>query len=398
MLASAITFLVALGMLVVFACNGLLTGFFLRRPPRGEGARALVVPLIAFLVGGTLVVLAGLLASLRSGRAVAEVLGASTFAAGAATAIVTLGVVVAAFIAFVAWMEPIAVPAWARTIRVSIGWSLGLVAPAVLAATLIADAWLGPQWFASTPKAAVALRAACWALPVVALLGFAAGAYAFWQPIRTIAARKHASLARALSERHALREALRDKSLVQLFAEELDRLSPDAEVEEYLGYYVFADGKLDRDCRALLASRILARPDLERQLVRAMRSKPYTNRRGAAQFMLAAPPEVFAEHRASWALAVAAGIGETGDDMSCRPSWLRERFDGNDEPLGLVKELLTLARRFEGTPDHAAIRDAIRTMASDADALTRDKEWTRLAKELERAGFPIPTVEGAGQA
>ena len=76
--------------------------------------------------------------------------------------------------------------------------------------------------------------------------------------------------------------------------------------------------------------------------------------------------------------------------MSIRPAWLSETFDANPEPLKLVTSLLGAAERFTGLQGQSQIEEALRRMAKDSNELKQDKNREKLAKELKRAGYPVP--------
>ncbi|MFZ4574341.1 MAG: hypothetical protein ACOYN0_08075 [Phycisphaerales bacterium] len=387
MLAWIVTILAVLGVVVMVACNAGMTGFFLRSPPRGDSAMGLVVPFAGIIGAAVLLVLASLIAVAKSGRTAIDLLHASPTASAMLTVIVTVGVVLAAFMAFAAWAEPVLVTRGHHVIKPLLGVSAGLLAPVVLGVALIVGVWMTPQWLHGNPKWLAAMRTVCWSLVATAALGYGLGGVVFGRPLIARISANRAALASLSPTERAARERYRLSTAEELLHEELDALASDAPLSSVVGYFVATSKKLNARCREMLVQRTLCVPDVDQQLIKVMGAKPYLYRWGAAEFLRHAAPEYVKAHQDAWAQALATGIDATAEAMSMRPAWLSETFDLNPEPLELVRSLLGAAERFEG---HEGISASLRGMAAAANELKRDKQWNRLAKDLARAGYPLP--------
>jgi len=388
MLAPLITLLVVVGTFVTLSCNAGTTGFFLKSPPTGERAVGLLIP-IAVLIGAALVItLASLLVAFQSGRTVVGLIHTSPLASGALTVTVSFGVVLAAFMAFVVWAEPMTASSKFKALVSILGFAAGLLGPALLALALLIGAWMTPQWLDSNPKWLPGLRLSCWTLAAIAAIGYALGGIALAGPVAKFAKRRSAA---ALSpEARAAQRKFRNTPVAQLLTEELAKLPSDAPLSEIVVYFVTSRKKLDQGCKDLLVDRALRVPDMDQQLIETMKSRDCIYRWGAAEFVRTAPIQTVNEHQEPWSRAVIAGINATAESMTIRPAWLSETFDKNPEPLKLVTSLLGAAERFKGLQGQAQVDESLRRMAKDSNELTQDKKREKLATELKRAGYPVP--------
>ena len=132
MLTPLTILLVVLGTLVILASNALGTGFFLRKPPRGEYAVGLIVHFTLLLKGSGLVVLGGVLASLQSGSVISGFVQTPGWAKGVITVIVSIGVALAAFMAFLAWCQSGSSGGKTRLTAFVLCWLVGIVGPILL--------------------------------------------------------------------------------------------------------------------------------------------------------------------------------------------------------------------------------------------------------------------------
>lgn len=387
MLASFTTLLVVVGTFTILASNAGFTGFFLKSPPTGERAVGLVIPLAILIGAALLVTLASLLVAFRSGQTVVGLIRASPVASGALTVAVTFGVVVAAFMAFVAWAEPMAVGSKFKAIIPLLGFAAGLIGPALLGLALVIGAWMTPQWLDANPKWLMGLRPMCWTLAAMAVMGYALGGVAVAGPVAQLA---HQRSAATSPVDQAAQRKFRNTPAEQLLGEELAKLPSDAPLSEVVVYLVTSRKKLDAGCLNLLVERALRVPDMDQQLLDTMKSRDCIFRWGAAEFVRVAPIETVKDHQEAWSRAVIAGINATAESMTIRPAWLSETFDQNPEPLKLVTSLLGAAERFKGLQGEVQIDEALRRMAKDSNELKQDKKREKLATELKRAGYPVP--------
>lgn len=393
MLASFVTLLVILGVLVILACNAGMTGLFMKAPPRGDRAVGLIVPFVGLIIGAVLIVLAGLLAGMGSGRSAVGMLRETPAMSGLVVVLVSIGVVIAAFMAFGAWAEPLLLGPRFNFVKPLIGWTAGIVGPVMLGAALIAGAWMTPQTLGASPKMLLALRASCWMLVTVAAGGYLMAGAVLGRPLVQRVMTSRTALASMSPAERAARERFRSTPVEELLREELDALPSDAPLPDVVRFFVGSTKELDERCREMLVQRALCVPDVDAQLIEVMGSTPYLDRWGGAEMVRHAAPRYIETHRDQWAHAVIAGIDATAEAMSMRPAWLSETFDLNPEPMELVRSLLGAAERFEGTESHARIARSLRGLAEATNELNRDKKRERLAKELARAGYPVPAEQ-----
>lgn len=394
MLASCVTVLSLVGVLLVLLSNAGTTGFFMRNPPTGERAMGLIVSFGALIVAAVVLVLASVLAAAGGGKSAIGLLRETPVASGIVLVVVTLGVAIAAFLALAMWTEPLLVGAKLRGIKPLIGWTAGLLGPLLLGIVLIVGAWTPATMMNERPPLMVAARWACWLLVALAVGGYGLGGLILGRPLIARVTATRAALARESPAERAARERFRHTPIEELVREEMDGLPSDAPLSDVVRCFVGSPKKLTDRARELLVQRALCVPDVDRQLVEIMGSTPYVYRWGGAEMVRHAAPQYMKSHREEWARAVATGIDATADAMTMRPAWLSETFDLNPEPLELVRSLLAAAERFEGCDEYAGIAEAGRRMAAAASELNDDKKRGALVKVLGSAGFAVPAEEG----
>ncbi len=394
MLASCVTVLAVLGVLLILVSNAGTTGFFTKNPPTGERAMGLIVPFAALVVAGLVLVFASVLAAAGAGKSAIGLIRETPAASGVVLVVVTLGVAIAAFLALAMWTEPLLAGPGLRGVKPLIGWNAGLLGPLVLGAVLIVGAWMPASVMNESPSVKSAARWACWAMVALAAGGYGVGGLILGRPV---IARVMATRAALASESPAEREArkrFRHTPIEELVREELDGLASDAPLSSVVRCFVGPPKKLTDRAREMLVQRALCVPEVDRQLVEIMGTTPCVYRWGAAEMVRHASPQYVESHREEWARAVATGIDATAEAMAMRPAWLSETFDLNPEPLELVRSLLAAAERFEACDEYQGIADAIRRMAAATNELNRDKKRDALAKTLASAGFAVP-AEGS---
>lgn len=394
MLAPLITLFVLVGTLGILGCNVGIARFFFRPPPRGDAAVGLLLPFVGYVVAAMLVILAGLLAAGRSGDILASVLPISAVVAAVSTVLVTLGVMLAAFVAFGSWAEGVASRSTGSLIAIGpiTGNLMGVLGPVVLAGALLIAAWTTPQWWMDNPGSHGSLRVVCWTLTGLAMVGYLIAASIVTALALSRLRRRRLARSQITPEQQAAQRRFRNTPIEQLLREELAALPADASFARIVGYFdpSASPRKLNRACEHMLVERALAVSNLQQQLVACMRQRNYAVRRGAAEFVRATPQEVLVRHHDAFAQALAAGLATTAEAIATRPAWLSETFDSKPDPLGHVQSLLAAAERFKGLPGEKQIIEAGRSLAKSALDLDRDAKWRKLAKLLARSGYPVP--------
>lgn len=299
--------------------------------------------------------------------------------------LVTVGVVLAAFMAFVAWVEPGVVGPRARWPKATLCGLLGIAGPILLAAALIIDVTSNSPAATSGSRSAAFLRATCWGLTLVAALGYLSAGIA-------VAPSARATFAKAwsASAQRAARALPTGMTLVSALREELDKSADARSFADILDYFAHPEVGEDAACRSLLTERLLAFPHADEELIKAVRSRDLRTRWGGAEFVRTASTDLFDSHRDPWAQAVESAFLETADLMECRPGFLTENPELNPDPHEFVRSLLDAADRFRGTPHEASLDQAARKLADSASNLKPDGRRKTLAKVLKRAGYPIP--------
>ena len=301
--------------------------------------------------------------------------------------VVTIGVVLAANMALAVWTEPWMLPPSLKFIKLILLWMAGLLGPVLVGAILVTAVWTTSQVLADSPRWLTTLRVGCWALALIALGGYSLAGVTFgWPKLKLMAANRAAQDNFSPDER-AAEKRFRNTPVEQLLNEELNTRPSDTPLSLFVGYFVRSPKKLTDRCREMLVQRALAVPDMDNQLMKVMRAKPYSNRWGAAEFLRYAAPEYISSHHEAWAKALAGGIDETAEAMTIRPAWLSEAFDDNPEPLELVRSLLAAAERFKGDK---GVDDAQQKMATSVNELTRDKKKKQLEDVMKKSGYPVP--------
>lgn len=394
MLASVVTLLVVLGTLFILLCNAGMTGFFLRSPPRGDSAVGLVVPAIGLIAAAAAITLASLLMSFRAERPTLGLLPASQFASGVLIVAVTLGVVLAALMAFAAWVEPVSANSKLRPLFLALTNACGVIGPLLLATAILVVTWKSSQWISGN---LTWLRSMCWMLVALAATGYAIGGVLISVPAISRYNRMQAIAAQVTPEEKAIRDKLRNTPIEQQLRQHLDTLPSGTPLSEVIVYFDPSPraAKLNTACKTMLIEHIVARPDMNQQLLDCAQKRDYCYPRALAELVRALPQDTLLAHQDAWAKAVAAGINATAEAMTMRPAWLTETFDSKPEPLEHVRALLAAAERFKGLESAKQVDDALRQLAKDSRELTRDKKWDKLVKELKRAGYPVPSEDGA---
>lgn len=395
MLASVVTLLVVLGTLFILLCNAGMTGFFLRSPPRGDSAVGLVVPAIGLIAAAAAITLASLLMSFRAERPTLGLLPASQLVSGILIVAVTLGVVLAALMAFAAWVEPVSANTKLRPLFLALTNACGVIGPLLLATAILVVTWKSSQWISGN---LTWLRSMCWTLVALAATGYAIGGVLISVPVISRYNRMQAIAAQVTPEEKAIRDKLRNTPIEQQLREHLDTLPPDAPLSEVIVYFdpSSSAAKLNAACKTMLIEHVLARPDMSQQLIECAQKREYCFPRGLAELVRALPQDTLLAHQEAWAHAVVVGINAMAEGMAIRPAWLTETFDNKPEPMEHVRAFLAAAERFKGLEGAKQIDEALRQLAKDARELTRDKKWDKLAKELKRAGYPVPPDDGPG--
>ena len=390
MLTPLAILLVVLGTLVILASNALGTGFFLRKPPRGEYAVGLIVHFTLLLKGSGLVVLGGVLASLQSGSVISGFVQTPGWAKGVITVIVSIGVALAAFMAFLAWCQSGSSGVKTRLTAFVLCWLVGIVGPILLATVLVVDVSVPQQAFRDDPTLSSATRAACWTLAGFAGLGYLAGSLAFGSRVKYMYGRAK-NWARSLAP-FVTRLLMPRGVVLQELRKELDSHPANAPLSDTLSYFTHPMVKRDSACRALLTQRVLAYPGVDGELCTVMRAGSLRDRWSGFEFVRTASPELLKVHEAAWSEAVRIGILQTAEDMDKTPMLLLD-FHLKRNPPAFVKSLIGAAGRFRGTTHYERLADALTQLAHGAEGLRADKRKAKVSKILKRAGYPIPNPQ-----
>ncbi|MBY0262081.1 MAG: hypothetical protein K2Q20_07035, partial [Phycisphaerales bacterium] len=181
MFIASIATLLIIAAVLGFALNVVFSGGFLARPPQGQNAVAIVIPFFGSVIAGLAIILAGVLCAIQARATVGTLLGVSPALAATLVMGVTIGVSLLAFMVFILWVEPMSVSVRLKGLTIVLGWLGGILGPLLLAAFLLACAWLEPGRAIDDAAGRTMLRVLVAALAVLGVVGYAlggAGAYA----------------------------------------------------------------------------------------------------------------------------------------------------------------------------------------------------------------------------
>lgn len=392
MLAVFVTLLVLVGALGLLL-NILFTQLYFGSPPQGDRAMGLVVPFFITVGAGLLCTLASFLCTFRGGDSILRLISSSPFLAGCITVAITLGVAIAAFMAFLCWCEPNMIGRRGSVIIVILGWIAGIIGPLLLATGLLCGAWMSGESAKANPHMLRPLVVMFWSLLLIAAIGYSLGGLALYQAFAQQAANRAAAIRQSLQQQLTL-EQERALPPVQRLKNELDAMSPTTPLWCLVTYFPESTQRfpLDAPCRELLIARIMRVPDLERDMLQTVASSQYLYRQGVADFIAAAPLPLLQEHRKSWAQVMVLAIQTTADSIACRPAWLSETFDLKPDPLAHIASLLAASERFRGTPQHADLAKALQTLADSTSQLKDDDKLAKLIKLLDKAGYRAAAI------
>lgn len=391
MFIASIATLLIIAAVLGFALNVVFSGGFLARPPQGQNAVAIVIPFFGSIIAGLAIILAGVLCAIQARATVGTLLGVSPALAATLVMGVTIGVSLLAFMVFILWVEPMSVSVRLKGLTIVLGWLGGILGPLLLAAFLLACAWLQPGRAIDDAGGRTMLRVLVAALAVLGVLGYAlggAGAYA----LLAERAKVQAAVLREKIEFHEKWDAHNSLPQAERVASELANMSATTPLWPIVSYLVPMPDQepLSDQTRDLIVERALKVPNLDEEMRGTMVARYSLYRQGAAELIAHAPDDAFAEHQAAWAAALIVGIDTVAERVAARPAWLTETLDLNPEPLGHIRSLLAAAARFRAGPHHVGIDAAIGRLAAATSTLARDVELAKLAEVLELAGHPIP--------
>jgi hypothetical protein len=316
---------------LLFLASFLMSSAFAGDVPSGSDAMGLVVPLLASVVAGLLLLLATWLVAANGRLAWA---GAHAGIIGSA---VMLGVAFAAVAMLVAWMERMG--AWVMPVGVFCG---GL-APAFAVVLLLRCAWTTPD----------NLQSAAWpkwlAAPLLlaALCGMGLAIWGAVTYVRSeIEATEQAAAERAASAAEEVRLAA--LSPVQRMREDYADMSADAPL------WSISAGLpevTDMEVRDFIVARALQVPDLDADLERTISSEHPRYRHAALMVIQHAPAESL---RPAWAAMVARSIEVTAQQVIDQAEWLQPDDFSNPDPVAHIAALVAASKRFEDQADVAA--------------------------------------------
>jgi len=392
MLAITVTLLVVIATFVIVLMNVGCTGAFCNRPPRGENAMGLIIPIVG-LGGGILVMgLAGVLASFRAGSSALALMHSSPGIAALLTIVITFGAALAAGMAFMVWCEPASVSPSLRAVIIPVGIVMGVCGPILLAVALLMGVWTTKASVMSVPATSAAslttFKAMFWAMCVLAAMGYGLGgtffAKSLGQQLRREATSMNAEVVRKLEMSEWF-----SKPREQILSEELAKFSADSPLWTVVAYLPEQPGEksLNQECRFIVIDRALRVPNLDQQLVECMESSYYLYRQGAAEFLRSVPQEQFDQNRDAWGEALLKGVTKTANGIACNPGWMTETFDSKPDPLGHVQSLLGAVQRFSTWKKYPLLQAALQQLTNDAELLKADKHQAKLLKVLADAGY-----------
>ncbi len=388
MLAVLITVLVAIGTSGLLL-NVLISKAYFGQAPRGDSAVGLVIPLFVTIIAGLLLIFASLLCAFR-GSAVLQSIHSSQFIAGIITVVVTLGVVLAAGVAFACWCEAGMIAragAGARAgsvIVLLLGWFGGIIGPLLLAMGLLCGAWLRDDGVLGEPHIQRPLKVVFISLALLAVVGYTLRGIGLYQTVSRQVANRAVAFAR-----EARAQLAPGASVEQELTLHLASLPTDAPLSSVVELLMDHSGsvKLSATCRQLLVDRALKVSDLDNAMILTVASKAYSDRRGIFEFLDAVPIETIRSNQEAWGVALQVGIECDADAISCRPTWLTETFDGKSDPLGHIQSLLVAVERFKGLPSYGSLTKAVQQLADATSQLNNDGNLKKLLRVLEKAGY-----------
>lgn len=390
MFIASVATLLIIAAVLGFALNVVFSGGFLARPPQGQNAVAIVIPFFGSITAGLAIILAGALCAVQARATAGALLGVSPALAATLVAGVTIGVSLLAFMVFILWVEPMSVSVKLRGLTVVLGWVGGVLGPLLLAAFLLACAWLLPGQSIDDGAGRTMFRVLVAALVVLSVVGYSlggAGAYA----LLAERAKVRAAVLREKIEFNEKWDAHNSLPQAERVASELANMSASTPLWPIVSYMVPMPDQesLSAQTRTLIVERALGVPNLDEEMRVTMMARYSLYRQGAAELMIHTPAERFREHEAAWAGALVAGLDTVADRVACRPAWLSETFDLNPDPLGHIRSLLAAAERFHPGPHHVGIDAALKRLAASTNTLARDVKLEMLAKVMHQAGHPI---------
>jgi plasmid stabilization system protein ParE len=360
--STLITFLVLVWLVGVFINIG-LTGLFLQKPPTGERAMGLIVPIFSSGIASLAMMLATFLCVGRGGADwISSVRVVPTMVASA----VMFGVCLSMAGALGAWMGW--QNRWSGAVA-ALGFVCGVMVPLAACGLMLVCAWTDPGRLAGLSG----VRLVGWVLVGGAAVGYALGAIGLEMTLAQ-AARNHEATTAANQEFDEKWRRIREMPRGQRVREELEAMSSETPLWVFVAYLPEED---EQQTRELVIDRALKVPGFLEDLERTMTSETHLYRYGCAELIRYARPE----HRdPAWAVALARSIRVTAGEMERRPAWLTETSRLNPNPMEHLVALVEATAALGNPPEAvAAMRELSGAVEQLAPGTGRDQAAKKLA-------------------
>ena len=365
MIVSALITLLVLVWLVGVFINVGITGAFLERPPGGERAMGLIVPIVTTGIACLAMMLATLLCAGRGGFDwISDTKLVPTLIASA----VMLGVCLSmagALGAWLGWQQR-----WSGLVAV-LGVLCGVIVPLVACGLVLVCAWKDPDRLHGLSG----VRVTGWVLAAGAAVGYALGAIGLNMTLAQ-AARNHEATTASNREFDEKWRRIREMPRGQRVRQELEATSPGTPLWVYVAYL---PRESEQETRALVIDRALKVPGFLADLERTMVSETHLYRHGCIDLIRYAKPE---QRDPAWAVGLARSIRVTAAEMQKRPAWLSETSQLNPDPLGHVAGLVEATVALGDPPEAVA---ALRELAGAALQLSPGEARDKVRKAIDDA-------------
>lgn len=374
-----------LGGVLLLAFNVVFSGAFLARPPHGDKAMIVVVPMLGTILAGILLCIAAVVTGMKSGTHALGAVHGTRWLSTTIALVVTVGITVGCFSTLVAWANGERAKGQLEFLSLAMQWLSGAIAPVVLGLALLVASKVTTEFLGAHTG---------WMRAVKVLFGFA-GVLAVFGFIHVagdvMGAVAHHRKYAGVGMIHQLMpdEYVRQRQAGQVtnqIATELPKLGPDAPFWNVAALLVVCPSETAQSVpdRQKVLERALECEDLDTQMLGTLTHMQPLLRRGGFQFIAGVSTKEFDKHAAAWAVAVQAALDATADAMKWRPDWATEK-EQNVDPAGYVADLLAAVQRFRGTPHYAGFQRSIQQLADAAVQLKPSKDKDAILKTFETA-------------
>ncbi len=386
MFSQVVTYIILSGTLLLLF-NVLFSGAFLAKPPHGDRAMILVVPMLGTILAGLLLLIAAIIAGSRSPVHALGLIHSSRPWCFVIAIVVTLGIAVGCFSTFIAWANSARVQGHLEFLSLASHWLSGVVAPLVLAIALLVATQGTHDSIASHPvwaRAVKVLFSFTAALSVIGYLHIAGDLYGAVAHHRKYA--PYGTISQLMPDEY-IRQRTAGKVTNNIPAE-LAKLGPDAPLWNVTALLVQlpAEPVQPTQDRRLVLERAAAIDDLDTQVTTTLFHAQPILRRGVFLFIASAPKATFNDHSSEWATPLQLSIDDTTNSLSGRPEWVVDR-NTNPDPVAFVSELVDAAQRFRATPQYPALKSSLSGLSAAISRLAPSPERDQMLKILHAAGI-----------